>query len=271
MAQLSLSKAWEDTRAIFARDGSLLTAVALALFVLPQIIVGLVTPSVGAAVSTQGRVIWIIGALIGLVGQLALVRLAVGPSTAVGQAIQHGARRFLPTIGAFLILVAAMALVLVPLMIVLFLTGTVQIPVEGQPPPPSFAALAAVIALASVLVSVKFALSVAISSTEQVGPLQILKRSWTLTRGHYWRILAFVLMLVVTALVLGIVAQSVGGIFAELIGDQITPFSLGALVIALLEAIASAVVSTLFSVMLARIYLQLAGREAQTSVPSSGI
>jgi hypothetical protein len=33
----------------------------------------------------------------------------------------------------------------------------------------------------------------------------------------------------------------------------------------------SAAITTLFAMMLARIYLQLAGREAQASVPSSGI
>ena len=35
MRQLSISAAWEETKAIIARDGSLLMAVALALVALP--------------------------------------------------------------------------------------------------------------------------------------------------------------------------------------------------------------------------------------------
>src|SRR3954453_17946139 len=102
MAGLSLSKAWDDTRDIFVRDGGLLISVALALFVFPETIVGLLMPPVGTTMSVPGRAIWIIGALIGLLGQLALVRLALGPSTTVGDSIRHGARRFLPTVGAFM-------------------------------------------------------------------------------------------------------------------------------------------------------------------------
>jgi hypothetical protein len=36
MSKLSLSHAWEETKAILARDGNLLGTVALALVVLPQ-------------------------------------------------------------------------------------------------------------------------------------------------------------------------------------------------------------------------------------------
>ena len=38
MAKLSISQAWDETRLILARDGKLIAAVALALFVLPGIV-----------------------------------------------------------------------------------------------------------------------------------------------------------------------------------------------------------------------------------------
>ena len=44
MSRVSISRAWDETKAIFSRDGRLLVAVALALFVLPVVIVGLVMP-----------------------------------------------------------------------------------------------------------------------------------------------------------------------------------------------------------------------------------
>jgi hypothetical protein len=272
MAQLSLSKAWEDTRDIFARDGGLLTAVALAMFVLPETVVGLITPPVGAAMTPAGRLVWLIGVLIGVVGQLALVRLALGPSTTVGQAIQHGARRFLPTIAALLLLGIALALIVLPLMILAMKAGVVEVPVEGQTPPHSCATFAIVIAIAALLVSVKFTMSVPVSAAEQPRPVTILKRSWQLTAGHYWRLLGFIALLLVTTVIVLLAAQSVGGIVAQLIGGGVAPFSLGALVLALFQGVASAVVTTLFAVMGARIYRQLAGpSEAQAGVPNSGI
>ena len=49
MAKLSISKAWDETRSIVARDRGLLFTVALALFVLPGVISDLVTPDAPAS------------------------------------------------------------------------------------------------------------------------------------------------------------------------------------------------------------------------------
>jgi membrane-anchored glycerophosphoryl diester phosphodiesterase (GDPDase) len=166
----------------------------------------------------------------------------------------------------------ALALIVIPLLTLLILAGVVGIPVEGQQPPPSFALFIALVAIASLFISVKFTMAVPISIGEEPGPLEILKRSWRLTRGHYWRLLAFIVLLLVTTVILMLAAQSVGGIAVQLIGGRIAPLTLGALVLALMQSVVSASVTTLFAVMLARIYLQIAGRgEAQASAPSSGI
>lgn len=272
MAQLSLSRAWEETRGIFAHDGALLVSVALALLVLPATIVGLINPP-GAGVTTLiGRIIWIVGGLVTLIGQIAIVRLALGPSTTVGQAIAHGGRRFLPMLGALLILFVIVAVIVIPLMMLLMALHLIAVPVEGQQPPPSFALFAMILAVISVALSVKFTMAVPVVTAEHAGPFEILKRSWRLTAGNYWRLLAFVLLLLLTTIILLLVAQFVGGILAKLIGGHIAPLTLGALVMALFQAAASATATTLFAVMLARLYLQLtAGGAAQPSVPSSGI
>ena len=272
MAQLSLSRAWEEARQIFARDGGLLSAVALALLLLPEVVAGLVAPSVGSTPSVPGRVISLLAAFVGVIGQLALIRLALGPSTTVGQAISHGARRFPVTLGALLILICGLALILIPLMAVLIAAGVIQLPGQGQANSPSLAVLAMVLAVLSLFVAVKFIMSVPVASAESAGPLEILKRSWRLTNGNYWPLLGLELLLLVAALVLLISAQLVGGTLAQLVGGDITPFSLAALILALFIGLAQAVFTVLASVMLARIYVQLAGRpEAQASVPTTGI
>ena len=77
--------------------------------------------------------------------------------------------------------------------------------------------------------------------------------------------------LVVAAIVLLMTAQIIGGLIAEMIGGDITPFSLSALVFAIVMAAAQAAFTVLASLMLARVYVQLVGGgEAEVSVPSSG-
>ena len=270
MSRLSLSHAWDESKEILARDGGLLSAVALALLVLPEIVVGVISPPSVLAQSASGRLIAIAAAFVGVIGQLAIVRLALGPSTTVGQAIAHGARRFPATLGALFILIIAMGIVIIPLLVALMMSGVVAMPVEGQAPPQSFATALLFIVIAVVFVAVKLIMTVPIASAEQVGPLTILKRSWKMTSGNYWPLFGVEILLLVAALVLLLSAQFVGGAIAQVVGGGIEPFSISALILALFMGAAQAAFTVLASVMLARIYVQLRG-EAEASVPSSGI
>jgi len=75
----------------------------------------------------------------------------------------------------------------------------------------------------------------------------------------------------VAALALLITAGVLGALLARLISSEVEPFSLAALVVALVAGIAQGAFSVLASVMLARVYFQLATGGAEASVPSSGI
>ena len=113
-------------------------------------------------------------------------------------------------------------------------------------------------------------MTVPVSSAEQAGPLTIVKRSWKLTEGHYWPLFGVELMLLIAAVVLLLSAQFVGGALAAALGGNVAPFSLSALVLATFMGIAQAVFTVLATLMLSRIYVQLAGGAAEVSVPSSG-
>ena len=267
MSRLSLSRAWDESKEILARDGGLLTAVALALLVLPEVVVGVISPPSVMSQSATGRLISIVAAFVGVIGQLAIVRLALGPSTTVGQAIAHGARRFPATLGALFILIIAMAIVVIPVLVVLMMTGVIAMPVEGQTPPQSFAMALLCIVVAALFLAVKLIMTVPVASAEQVGPLTILKRSWKLTSGHYWPLFAAEILLMIAALALLLSAQFVGGAIAAALGE-IEPFSVSALVLSLFMGAGQAVFTVIASVMLARIYVQLAstGDAAASSV-----
>ena len=83
-------------------------------------------------------------------------------------------------------MVCGIALVLIPLLIVLMFTGAVEMPAQGQVPPRSFSTALLLLVIVCLFAAVKFIMTFPVSSAEDAGPLTILKRSWNLTRGHYW-------------------------------------------------------------------------------------
>ena len=79
------------------------------------------------------------------------------------------------------------------------------------------------------------------------------------------------MLLLVAAMFLLLSAQVVGGVLAQVVGGDPTPFSLSALIFAIVVASAQAVFTVLTSLMIARVYVQLSGGgSVEVSVPSSG-
>lgn len=259
MARLSISRAWEESREVLARDGKLIFTVALALIALPEAIAGFVSPQQSATPNLSGSGVAFVVALIGIVAQLAMIRLAIGPSLTVGEAIGHGARRFIPYLLAAMLLVLALILAAIPIGGLLYALG-----LDFKPPVNTIPAIAWIVILPVMLllfaVAVRLMMMAPVASAEAIGPVAILRRSWEITAGSFWRLLGFLLLFAIAALILLAVVGALAGILALALLGQPEPLSVSALVIALLTAIASATVSTLFVVMLARMYVQLAGR-----------
>ena len=269
---LSISRAWDQTRNIFRRDGGLITAVALALIVLPEVIVGIIAPpETGAAEPTAAaQMLRLLAGLISLVGQISIIRLALGPSTTVGAAISQGLRRFPSTFGALVLLVLLMGVIVIPTAAILSVALGVDLTQLRQAPSGGMALLIVVVMLIVLALSVRFTLLTPTGSAENLGPLGIFKRTWQLTAGHFWRLFGLVALLLIAALFLLFTAGVIGGILARLVGGEIEPFSIGALIVSLVAGAAQGAFSILASVMLARVYAQVAGRDAEASVPSTG-
>jgi hypothetical protein len=266
MPKLSLSRAWEESLAVLARDGRLFVAVALALFVLPGLVLDVSMPDVVAGQLPPAGpwiAIGLAALLIWLTGQLAVIRLAMEPHVAVGEAIIHALKRLLPyVLSAFLWLVPILILGSV-------LSGYLEVNLAH----PSVAAALALILLTvvAIFLAVRLLLSSAVASTEEVGPIRILQRSWNLTQGNWWRLFAFVLLFWIGALCLLWAVESVAGVIVRLAAEDSGPRSLGGLLISIISQLISALLSVVCFVMLARFYVQLSGTGGpQASVPSSG-
>jgi hypothetical protein len=273
MAKLSISRAWEETQHVLTHDGRLMASVALALVLLPEVVMNVVAPP--PSLSGQQPPSWIslvslAVALLGLIGQIAVIRLALGPATSVGQAISHGLRRFLPGLGAILLFGLPLVIVLALLFGLAAGPAAVQAVGKGTLDPGS-ARILLVLVLIILLACVRFLLIMPVTTAERGGSIHILRRAWELSRGHYLRLLGFLVAILITAGIVLLAAQSVGGILARTLFGDAKPLSLAALVIAVIVGLVQTAFVVVVSTLLARIYAQVAGAgEAQASVPNSG-
>jgi hypothetical protein len=264
VANLSLSKAWDETREVFARDGKLIATVALAMFFLPGVVVGVIDPAANPFPKTMKEAaIAIIVAIIALVGQLAIIRMALGARMTVGEAIGHGARRTPTYIAAGLIWAG-------PLILAGYLLGA---DVWQSPATATGGQLTAalVIMLALFIIGIRMMMTSSVASAERAGPVDIVKRSWRLTSGHWWKLFGLICIFLLLMLVIMAAAGAIIGILSALLFDPIEPMSVGALFVAACTQLVSAVLTTGLLVMLARVYAQLSGpAHADVTVPSSG-
>jgi hypothetical protein len=269
MAELSISLAWDEAKGIIARDGRLLAAVALALIVLPEVVLAVVGVPIGSQATTLSSVIYVAVILFGFIGQIALNRLAIGPSVTVADAISQGFIRLIPVFLVLLAVIVGVGVIAILIAAILGGAGLVVLPTAGQPPPPSLVGL--LILLTALAIAV-FQLAFPIAAIETGNPLRLLSRSWQLARGHYLRLLAFALTVFIGLSVVVLVTQfGIGSLILLFLGPA-SPGSVSALLLGLIAGTIQACFTAVAAVMLARIYVQLSGRgRAEPGVPTTGI
>ena len=269
MGSLSISAAWDESRVILARDGKLLATLALALIVFPEAVLAVIGAPVGPQSSGLSFVTYLIVFLLGAAAQIALNRLAIGPAVTVGAAIATGFRR-LPSVAIVGVLLAiALMVVAVALLLILSAAGLMAVPKQGQTPPASLLLL--LIGLV-VLGFAVFQLVFPVAAVETGNPLRLISRAWALSRHSYLRLLGFVAIIFVgLTLVVLAVQRGLGSLILLTLGKP-DPGSLSALALGIVSGVVQAGFTIVTAVMIARIYLQLAGRhDAQVGVPNSGI
>ncbi|HEY0629324.1 MAG TPA: glycerophosphoryl diester phosphodiesterase membrane domain-containing protein [Sphingomicrobium sp.] len=260
MRPLSVGRAWDEAKAALQAHRKLIVPVALGLVLLPAVVMSMIEPRAAAGQQPPAGP-WMLGALamviVMLIGELAIVLLVNGWRGSVGGAIGKAARRT-PTfiLGALCYLVPV--LLLFSLIMAVSGVGTSptgQIDWSNFHPTGWLLMLAGIAAL--VYVSVRLLPLLAVAACEDVGPIQALKRSFVLTSGHFWRLLGFLLMLVLAFLIVAAAIGALVGTAVTLVLGEPEPWSLSLLLIALAGGLVQAGFVMVYTAMLARIYAQL--------------
>ena len=264
MAKLSLSKAWDETKGVVSRDGKLIATVALAMFFLPGVIVGVMEPEAKPIpVTMTDAVVAIVLGLIAVIGQLAIIRMALGSRLTVGEAIGHGARRTPAYFAAGLLWAGPLAVA------GYFAFGGGDAFRAPESATGGQVAAAFLVLMVMLVIGVRMMMTSPVASSEQGGPIDILKRSWALTSGHWWKLFGLLCVFLLLIIIVMAAVGAVVGIVSRILFDPIEPMTVGALFIAVCTQLVSAIFTTGLLVMLARIYVQLCASPS-ASVPSSG-
>jgi len=269
MANLSITTAWEETAGFVKREGRLLFPLGFMLMALPIALLRLLTP-----ITEPGRVpeagAWLLVlplALVGLlVGNLAVIDLALSPGKSVRDSLRDALRRLPQALASALLIgfVYLVALILLAMIVAILVPGGMEAaarPGGATDPAAVRANLLMVLLLLPValFIGVRMLVLLPVAAAEKAGPIRMIRRSWSLTGPHFWKLLAFVLLLEILLWVLALAIISVGGILIILLAGEIRPGSFGSFLMILLLAALITAIAPVVATLIARIYVQLAG------------
>ncbi|WP_427968616.1 glycerophosphoryl diester phosphodiesterase membrane domain-containing protein [Altererythrobacter sp.] len=260
--KLDMGQAWNAAIAMLTANRSVVMIVAGVFFFLPSLALVLLLPESvqppaetadpKAALEAMMQIYtenwWavLLSSVAQGIGMLALLALLTDRSRpTVGEALKRGASGFPSYLGAQLLLAFGVALVIgLPL---------------GAAAASGVGALIAVLVIAAVVFMlyavVKGSLIPQVIAIDGIlNPVQVLKRSWQLTKGNSVRLLVFYVLLAVAMGVLLIIATMIFGLILAVIGGDIEVIGNG-----VISSAINAIFVTVFLAVLAAVHRQLAG------------
>jgi hypothetical protein len=253
MLNLSISSVWNETAAFVKREAGLLFPIALALIAVPAAFLQMFVPQPTPGETPEPgswMLLFIPVMLLSALGSLTLSVLALRPGTSVREAFGMAGARLIPLLLALLVVMIAFVLLFVVFAVIAAAAGM---------SPGVILLLTALGTAAALYLWARLMLVTPVAAAEPVNPMAILRRSWALTGNHVWKLLAFLVLVMIAMLVVTLAVGAVLGILVVLVAGTPEPGSLSAFLVLLLGAVVNAVIVTYFTVMIARIYAQLAG------------
>lgn len=264
---LSIGTAWTEAAAFVRSERRLLAPVVLGLIMVPAVVASMVQPQLAPGVKPEAgswMIVTLSMLLAMIIGQLAIALLANEWRGSVGEAIRRAAKRF-PT------LVLAGFTVMVPMFVLLtllFLLLGAEGGADGRLSQSNVGRgglpLVLLFIVTILYVAVRLLPLIPVVATSDRGPIAALKHSFQLTKGHFWKLLGFVLLLTIAFGVAAVAISAVTGSLVMLAFGRPEPWSVSLLLIALVGGLIQAVFVTIYTAMLARIAVQL------EDVPTSG-
>ena len=254
---ISMSAIWDESAALIRRESHLLVPVALATVGIGSVISGLTQPETPAAgLGAMGALGFILGNVMGLIGNLALMALALMPGMSVGESLRLAIARMPKMLGIVALFLIALIVMMIPIVIILKLSGA---PISANMTAeelPAMAILSVLIVGAVLLYASARLVTLSAAVVDRNPPvIEAIKSSFAATRGIAAKIVGVVLLFFVVTLVVSGAAASITGILFGMLGKAVGAPLLGKGLTVLVTGMVSAllsIVSTVFAAMLYR-------------------
>jgi membrane-anchored glycerophosphoryl diester phosphodiesterase (GDPDase) len=254
---ISMSAIWDESAALIRRESHLLVPVALATVGIGAVISGLTQPETPAAgIGAMGILGFMIGNILSLIGNLALMALALMPGMSVRESLHLAITRLPKMLGIVIIFFLALLVLMLPIVIILKMSGA---PISANMRPeelPGMAILLALMVSAALLyVSARLLTLTAVVIDRNPPAVDAIKSSFASTQGIAAKIVGVVLLFFVVTLVISGAVASIAGIVFGMLGKAVGAPLLGVGLTVLITGMVSAlfsIVSTVFSAMLYR-------------------
>ncbi|MDJ0276707.1 hypothetical protein QLH51_07860 [Sphingomonas sp. 2R-10] len=268
-----------DRAVDFVRDhlGEVMPVLLITQFAAPALsgsLAGVRATSSGGMAAVFGLVS-LVTTLVSLWGALYLIAFAAQPNGREQRAVAMGLAksRFLPLIGVSIVLVAILAVLALPGVILAVASGfDFQSVMAGLPPQPEeFAKLGVsvlyffVLALFVLWASARLLLINAVVAMERRGVGSI-AQAFRLTRGLTWKLIGLLLLYAIVAGVAVSAAQFVVGGVLGLLSDPNSSFSLAIIGGAIAVAAVSAALALYQSAVVGKLYREIVGQQDDAAV-----
>lgn len=279
MGQLSISQAWEEGTRFAGREFGLLYPIALLLIELPILAFYLIQPFPavaaeplpGQALTFQLMVdqfgglpqfllfmgMSLAAFVIQTYGGLAITWLALNPGAEIGQSLAAAGRRLPAALGVLLLVFLGFLLLSLPMW--LLIVGA-----SAQPSPGTGMAVllfGLVFMILVIAIAPRLSVTTPVTAAERIGPFGILRRSWDLTKGNFWRLFGTFLLIGLVVIIVSLVLLLIFGTITRLlVGPPESNFT-AAFVLELLNSLVFAAYSVFMFCFIAKIYEQLAEPE----------
>jgi len=252
MSSLSLSMIWEETVAFLRRESGLLVPVALATLAPAQMLLSYATAAIAVTTPQPGsaspQALLMLPALLLVVyGNLTISLIALTPRISVREALLGAARRLPVTVAASLLV----AVVFLGIVIVITVVAAILLGAASMSASPALSAFATIV---TAVVVARFLLLLPMLAVENIRPLAAVRRAWALSRRHFLRFAAIILLSMMLASLLALVNMIVLGSLSRIVGRAVGATELAALAQLIFGAGLAALLSAAVAVFIAFTY-----------------
>ncbi len=257
---ISMSSVWDESVAMIRKERHLLVPLALATIGVGSAISGYAQPKIAAsesvALATFG---FIVGTALSLIGNLAVMALALTPGLSVGDALHTAVARLPKFLGIIAVFALAISILMIPLILVLAASGVNEKMAMSELPPAAalcaFASIAVIFYFGARLITLN---AVVVDRNPPI--IESIKSSFAITRALTAKIIGVTILYIIVAVVIGGATSSIFGLAFNLIGKAIGSPVFAPVMSALVNGMVSALLSIVSTIFVATLYRRLSAQ-----------